>query len=248
MTCKLSEQLHTATLLNDQKTIDRIHEEINSIECLKKESSDISSWKINTVLNNDKSSALKVYDFLNKSLGNDWWEWEIETIDRILFINYATVLEDINRDKVLAIRHLCRNDAAFFDWYEFNQLALAFSSCIADFDFLRYPSPGMIINTIFCMNGIRPDRNGDFGIDVKKYICIILINDGIYTPPPSIFKLIKDIMKNMVSNEVSNLWINILEQYNKFIDKDYENINEDIITIQAQRILKTELSAREYGI
>jgi len=244
---KLSEQLHTAMLLDDQASIDRINGQMRDRSGIDKHAEVVSSWKVNTVLNDDKSSALKVYDFLNIALGSDWWEWEIETIDKVIFFKYSTVLEDVNKDKVLAIRHLCRSDAAFKDWYEFNQIALSFSGCIADFEFLRVPSPGMVINAINCMNAIRPDRNGEFGVDVVKYICILLINEGISTPPPSIFDLIKDTMKTMVTSEVSSRWVQILEKYNKFIDKDYSVVDDTMETIQAQRILKAELSSREYG-
>jgi len=51
----------------------------------------------------------------------------------------------------------------------------------------------------------------------------------------------------MVTSEVSSRWVQILEKYNKFIDKDYSVVDDTMETIQAQRILKAELSSREYG-
>jgi len=142
----------------------------NFPETAKQIKKDTTVVNFNTVLNDDNSSARKIYDFLEKNIGDDWWEDEIETIDRLIWLKYGSVLSEVNKDKVLALRHLCRNDAAFFDWYEFNQMALSFGGAIADFDFIRKPSPGMIINAVHMLNYVRPDREKQFSIDVLKYI------------------------------------------------------------------------------
>ena len=174
-------------------------------------------FKINTLLNNDDSSAIKVYDFLNRILGEDWYDWEIETIEHTLFIKYAVALEGVNRDKVLAIRHVCRSDGCFFDWFEFNQIALSFSGCIAGFDALRSPSPGAIINAVKSIIHMRPDRNEEFGNDVKKYICIVFVNNGMYICPPSISKIVGDTMDDYISEDLKELKPKILKRYREIL-------------------------------
>lgn len=240
---KLSQQLYEAYLFNKPNEVERIKNEIEQTKIARNEP--VTPTKINTLLNDEKSSVIKIYDFLNRAFGQDWWEYEIETIERLLWIKYGTALEDINRDKILAIRHVCRSDGAFSDWYEFNQIALSFSGSIADFEYLRSPSPGMIINAVKALNYIRPDRESFFSNDVIKYICIILINEGIYTPPPSLIKIIKDKMKEMVSN--SENWIEIYRRYNKFNNGKYQSVTESFVDIQTKRILKTEKAALVYS-
>jgi hypothetical protein len=198
-------------------------------------------------LNDDNSPATAVYDFLNKAFGADWWEWEFETIEQLLWRNYGVALEDINRDKVWAIRHLCRSDNAFADWFEFNQLALAFSGCIADFEQLRSISPGMIINTVKTLNYIRPDRESFFSNDVIKYICVVLKESGIYTPPPSLIGLIADEMKKIISSDTVAEWDKILKQYRGIVGQTVNKVEDNIIDIQAKRLIKAEASALEYG-
>jgi len=241
---KLSEQLKDAYLLDKPEEVKRIQKEIELKKIARQEP--ITPTKINTLLNDESASAIKIYDFLNRSFSEDWWEWEIETLERLLWIKYGTALEDINRDKIFAIRHLCRSDGAFSDWYEFNQLALSFSGSIADFEFLRSPSPGMVVNTVKTMNYIRPDRESDFSIDVVKYMCIVLLNEGVYTPPPSLIYIIKNKMKEMVSSQTSENWLSILKRYNQFVNKKNIDIKEDVIDIQAKRVLKAEGSALVY--
>lgn len=240
---KLSEQLKDAYLLDKPGEIERIQREIELGKIARKDP--VTPTKINTLLNDESASAIKIYNFLNRSFGPDWWEWEFETLERLLWIKYGTALEDTNRDKIFAIRHVCRSDGAFADWYEFNQAALSFSGSIADFEYLRSPSPGMIINAVKTLNHIRPDRESFFSNDVIKYICVALISEGVYIPPPSLIRIIKDTMKKMVSN--SEDWLSIFKRYNKFMNNNYTDVKEDTVDIQAKRLLKAESSALVYS-
>jgi hypothetical protein len=199
------------------------------------------------VLNNDHSSAKSVYQFLNKEFGEDWWEWEFETLERMLWIHFGVALEDVNRDKVFAIRHLCLSDQAFWDWHEFTQLSLSFAGAMADFDMIRKPSPGMIINAVKTMNFIRPERKSEFGNDTVKYICILLKEEGIYCPPPSLKTIVEEALSEMISEETTSLWKDVMAKYEDLV-KGGKVINEDsVVDIQARRILNAEASAISYG-
>lgn len=235
---KLSEQLYDAHLMGDQILIEDIQKQLERPKPI------VNITKINTLLNDEKSSAIAIYDFMNKEFGVNWWEWEIDTIFHKLWTDYGVVLEDTNSDKLLAIRHLCRNDAAFFDWFEFNQLCHAFGGSIADFEVLRIPSPGDVIKCVKTMNYIRPDRNSEFSIDVEKYISIVFYQEGIYCPPPSLAGLIAGEMRKMVS--ISDEWPAIYRRFAEFVVGNYKNdIEDDVVSIQAKRLLRIELSAQE---
>lgn len=244
---KLSQQLMDAYMIGDQSEIKRIKSEIDSRyrNSLPKKKTNIV--KVNTVLNDDDAPASVIYDFLNKSLDPDWWEWEFETIEKMLWIKYGVALEDINRDKIWAIRHVCRSDGAFADWFEFNQTALSFSGCIADFDYLRNPSPGMTISTVKTLNHIRPDRKSFFSNDVLKYICIIFKNDGLYTPPPSINNIIQSNMEKIISPQIKSKWVDIFKKYRQIVNNQHEDMEDSLVNIQAKRLLKAEKSALKYG-
>jgi hypothetical protein len=243
---KLAKDLMDAYMMGDKERVGKIQNEINLKyeQSLPKEKT--KTVQINTVLNDDTSSAISVYDFLNKAMGQDWWELEFETIEKLLWVNYGTALEDINRDKVWAIRHVCRSDGAFSDWFEFNQAALSFAGAIADFDHLRSPSPGMVISAVKTLNYIRPDREKFFSNDVIKYICILLKENGIYTPPPSLFVMIEKEMRKIISPEVSAEWNDVLKRLRDITKKKVMDIEENVMDIQAKRLLKVETSASKY--
>jgi len=203
--------------------------------------------QINTVLNDDRASAIKVYDFLNNSIGDDWWELEFEALERLLWIKYGVALEDINRDKIWAIRHVCNSDRPFADWYEFNQCALSFAGVTADFMQWRPPSPGMVLSAIKALNHIRPDRNSEFSNDVIKYICILFKEEGIYTPPPSVAVMIHDKMSKMISPSIKAKWMDILKRYKDIVSNKTKDLEENIVDIQAKRLVKAESASLEYG-
>lgn len=247
MASELSERLMDAYVTGDAQEIERIRNEIRSREDRLRPKRDTTTIKINTVLSNDMAPASQVYHFLNKAFGDDWWEWEMETIERMLWIRYGIALEDANRDKVWSVRHVCRSDKCFSDWFDFNQVAISFGSGIADFEYLRKPSPGMVISTVKTLNEIRPDREGFFGNDVINYICILLIDDGVYTPPPSLVFVIRQKMEKMVSPTMKKNWLTILRRYNQIVKKVKPEIQETEVDIQAKRLVNAEAAALVYG-
>jgi len=247
MPTKLSQKLIDAYMVGDANDIDEVKREIDKKFEDSRAKRDDNVIKVNTVLNDDSASAISVYNFLNEAFGIDWWEWEFETLERMLWIKYGVALESINRDKIYAIRHLCRSDGCFSDWYELNQLALSFAGVMADFEYLKNPSPGMIVNIIKAINYMRPDRQSFFGNDVIKYICVLLKNEGIYAPPLSIFNVIGEEMKSVISPEVSNVWPDIYRRYKDLVFGEKNNIQESVVDIQAKRLLKAESSALKYG-
>jgi hypothetical protein len=242
-----SQKIYEASMSGDIAEVVRLKEEIEKRALAVNPKPKESIVNFNTVLNDENSSAKTIYNFLNKEFGNDWWEWEIETIDHVLWLKFSVALEEINRDKILAIRHLCRSDAAFFDWNEFNQLALSFSGSIADFEMIRKPSPGMIINAVKTMNIIRSDRQSSFGNDTIKYICICLKDDGIYCPPPSLLNIIGGAFAELVSDEMRSLWKDIFKKYKAIVANDDRIIKDEIVDIQARRIMSAEAAALSYG-
>jgi len=245
---KLSEKLLDAYMIGDNDEVDRIKGLMHTKQAQLTPQKKTNTIKINSILNDEKASASKIYDFLNNVLGEDWWEWEIETIEQALWVKYGVALEGINKDKILAIRHVCRSDNAFADWYEFNQVALSFGSSMADFLYLKSPSPGMVINCVKTLNHIRPDRNSFFSNDVIKYICILLLNNGIYTPPPSLSLIIKDQMDKMISTSTKDKWADILKKYKKIISNQNIKIDKNnMIDIQAKRLVNAEAASLIFG-
>jgi hypothetical protein len=155
---KLSDKISDAYMIGDKNEIDSLLKEAQERTINAQKNTRITPININNLLNDENSSAIEVYDFMNKSLGEDWWEWEFETIEKMLWVKFGVALEEVNRDKLWAIKHLCNSNRPFLDWHEFNNISLSFSGSIADFEYLKRPTPGMIINAIKAMQYIRSEE------------------------------------------------------------------------------------------
>jgi len=148
---------------------------------------------------------------------------------------------------MLSIRHVCRSDGPFSDWYEFNQVALSFAGAIADFEMLRAPSPGMVINAANVLVQLRPDREAFFSNDVLKYMCITLYDNGIYAPTPSLINLISETMKKFVTTQMVSKWPMISAKVEDIKKDTSTNLEETDIDIQATRIVNAEAAALAYN-
>lgn len=241
---KLSERILDAYMVGDKEEAGRLVKEAEELSKVRQRSTKVSPVAVNTILNNPNASPINIYDFLNKSFGEDWWQWEYETLEQLLWTRYGAVLEPINADKIWAIKHLCNSNKPFRDWYEFNQIAIAFGGAIADFEVIKSPSPGMIVNAVTAMQYIRPEEA--FDIEVKKYICVLLHAEGIYTPLPSLTALIKDDMAEFVSSHTKEAWPNVYKRYQKIIEDKDAQLNETITDIQVRRLIHAEEAALAY--
>ena len=232
---KYSEALQDAYMLGDLERI----AELKAL--IAKEHTPVKTKKPtivygNNILNNNDAPVTKIYDFLNSKYGKAWVNDEYETLDKLLWTDYGVVLDGVNRDKVHALRHLSNSFNPYIDWYEFNQVALALGGAMADFEVLRRPSPGMLINAVKVMVVMKGDE--EFGSDVLDYIAICLINEGISTPPPTIARLIAASMHKFTKQSAS--WAEVGGRF------DERAIDESIAGIQAKRLIVAEEAARKY--
>ncbi|HUV85267.1 MAG TPA: hypothetical protein VMV86_06110 [Methanosarcinales archaeon] len=242
---RLNQQYYDAILSGDSNLAGELKSQLDEQTKLAQKATKSFTININTVLNNDDSPAIVLYTFLNERYGDDWWDWEIETLERMLWIDFGAVMSDNNADKVQAVKLLINNQRPFLDWFYFNQVSVALSGSIADFNTIKSPSSGMAISAVKTMMEIRPEE--PFSRDVKKYISLLLINDGIYIPPPSISSIIKDEFEQLVSSESKGMWKDILNRCKDIIEnKDYGK-DDETVSIQARRVVLCEEAANTYG-
>lgn len=239
---ELSQRLMDAYMIDDMDAVKEIQSEIASVH---KTIITRAPHVYETPLSNQDSSAIELYEFMNKIYGSEWWEWEHETIDKMVFFDYHTVMSERNSDMLYAVKFLCNSDEPFSDWYYFNQLSLAFCGAIADFETMRPVSPGMVIACVKIMNYIRPDREKKFSDSVISYISTVLIDAGIYYPPMSIGWLVSKRMRELVSDESVSMWPKIKSEYAKVVSDTEYLVTEEAESIQARRLVVAEAAAVE---
>jgi len=244
MSTGLGQQIFDAILRGDSAEAERIKDEIEANQQKINEAyssrnrGDIALIQSH-IINNPGTPTPQVYDYLEKEVNDDWWEWELDTIFKIVEDKIKTKLHPVMRDKISALRHLCNRAESFDDWYMFNQLALSFSG--SDFENVKFASPGAVINAVKVMNYVRPEMDADFGDEVIKFIIVVLKNDGIYTPPPSVMHYIGREMAHMVDKDTVRLWV---DAHKKLSEGNFEDDSPE--SIQAMRMYRAEKASDRY--
>lgn len=242
---KTAQNYYDAIISGNSEEAERLKSDMNEQVKTAQKNTSISPMVVNTLLGDDSVPAIHVYNFLNEKFGDDWYNWEVETIDRMLWVEFGLVLSEVNRDKIQAIKYLLNSQRPFLDWWYFNQLACSFCGSIADFTSIKSPSPGMAIATTKAMRAIRPEE--DFSRNVKKYICLVMIDAGIYCPPVSLFDMLKEEFEVLISKDSVAMWPSIIKKASEMInDKEYGQ-EDEAVCIQARRLLVAEHAANKFG-
>jgi hypothetical protein len=244
MSGTLQDRYYESVLSGDTGLAEALRGEINCLVKSAQRKTGITPDKINTVLNDDNMPAIYIYRFLNEKYKDAWWDWDIMTIEHCLWMDFGVVLSDVNADKVQAIKLLINNQRPFLDWYYFNQVACSFAGSIADFTCIKSPSPGMAIAAMKTMMEIRPDEQ--FSRDVKKYVCLICIHDGIYTVPPSLRAVLSEEFEQLIQTDTKAMWSDTMKKAAEMMGKDY-GYEDDPASVQARRILIAEHASNVFG-
>ena len=243
MAKKLSYELYDAILSGDKDRVRSIKAEIEA--SIPK--SRPKGWHIEekSDLADIDTSVIYIDKILKRELGEDWCENELETIWKLLFTDSGIVLDDQVRDKISAIKAVRNSVAPFEQWYSFNQVCTAFGGQGADFLVMTMPTPGQVLYTMAAMQAIG---GREFSEEVLKYVCCKLVSEGIYVPPPTISDLIKIPMKWYTEKETQQVWSDVYSRYNQWIGADLDSIipKDDIVDIQAYRLVLTERAAKAY--
>jgi hypothetical protein len=241
---QLSKELYIAKIAGTTEIVDDIQAQIDSLVAQSVPTERPNPVAANAILNDDDASPIAVFEFLNQSLGKEWPTWEFETIEKMLWVDYSFAFEEENRDKVQALKVIAQSDAPFDEWYAFNQVATSLTGHTADFFVLKHPSPGMCLVALTTMKHIRPEE--EVGFDVGKFICVVLNDAGIYTPPPSHFETLRDDMERMVTKEIRDSWPEVMQIYADYLSDKISEFPETIAGIQAMRLMNTESAHEEF--
>lgn len=240
---KLSNQYYDAVLSGNTEVAESIKSQFDELS--KQAQKKFAPNKVNSILGDDNTPPMHIYDFLNEKYKEDWWDWEIETLEHCLWKDFGLVLTENQADKIQAIKALINNQRPFLDWYYFNQVANAFGGVIADFTNIKQPSPGMAIAAMRAMQHIRPEE--PFSRDVKKYVCLIMKDNGIYTPPPSLHDLLAEEFEAMVTPETKEMWPKVLRKCSDMLESEEYPESDNPIDVQARRLLVAEHASNKFG-
>lgn len=244
---KLSDQLFDAVLTGDKLAQDRIRAEIAALSKSRSHTYDQQGFspEYATVLESADAGPMQVAKWMSQTYGKDWNTWENETIRQRLFSDFNLAPGDIVMDRLFAIKVAMNSTQPLEDWYAFNQVAVALCGGGADFLVLAAPTPAMVVFCLEFCRGYHPEAEVEE--EVLKYICSLLVSNGIYVPPPSLYDDLNVVMKWMTSVEMQSHWHDIYLKYNDIAANPDADHGDDLVSVQAHRIHDAETAALHYA-
>lgn len=170
------------------------------------------------------SKVVHIFGLLNKTLGEDWHDWEPETIWAELEIEEDdTVVKNI----VMALQLLTQSNSPLESWHIFENVGNAFAGNDVNFSIIQPLELTEAAAVIKVIRIIRPKE--EFENEVCGYIAACAKNSGVVYLPKEFFpecaQQFLDSMGNDLGlrDEVKRTWPRVLEE-------------ETLLGIQTQRL------------
>lgn len=123
-----------------------------------------------------------------KKYGAEWLEWEPETLQLSLQKDYGNV-SDLNFSKLMAMKTLHVADSPWQKWEVFVWVAMPLNSIFPDFEVMQVPTVAQCSVGVEIMDHVR--RDVVWGEELKKYLEVVHLNDGIYVPQTPLEMLVQ---------------------------------------------------------
>jgi len=240
---RLSERYYAAMLSGDkeeqQKARDAIDQKYRTKAPIKSD-----TWLFSADLTSAKTPCLKLKEVLDKQYGEEWVGWMPETLDRTIFLDFNTVMNQAVREKILAMKMCLNINYAWHEWSVFQKVVLALNGISPNIEMVEDPSLSQVIKTIPVMQSLRPGEQ--FDDNVKKYIAVLCKSEHLIIPPPQLEDLCGEFVGRLTQPENLQHVNAIKARLLKLIDKrDSDTLEEDsVVDIQAKRLYRIMQAAQ----
>lgn len=140
-----------------------------------------------------------------KRYGIEWLEWDAETVEMRVPVDFKTTLSEVNAHKINAVKSLHLVDSFWQQWEVFVWCTMSFNGLIPNFEVMQVPSVAQCLVSIDVANRVRTDT--PFSDEIKRFLEAVYRHDGIFCPqPPADFVHLDTTNLLVDCEEVSKLW------------------------------------------
>lgn len=169
-----------------------------------------------------RSHPIQIYEVLCMRYGEEWAEWEPETLWWALRRDFGPVGE-VTRNKIMALRLAATSDAPWLDWDTFENSTLAWNDVIPLFGAYQPVTPAQAAFGVQVLRAVRADE--EFRWEVKAYIAASLEDNGFVYAPREWFDGAQDVIDR-------KMWLigfktAVADAWEKIRDVDPQNIEWD---------------------
>lgn len=143
---------------------------------------------------------------LLKKYGPEWFEWERETLELRVPMDFKTArISDLNFEKLQAVKTLHYVDGFWQSWQVFVACTMALNRLFSDFNVMQVPTAAQCAVAVDNANRIRSDVA--WTDELKRYVGTVCKFDGIFCPVEPIDFAEVDVGNHPVDcEEIRRLW------------------------------------------
>lgn len=130
-----------------------------------------------------EANPYKIYAALIDLWGDEWLDWEPETILETAEID-GVIIDQVNLGKMFAIRSLLKTEEFFREPRVFEKVCIAFADKIVDFGVLQMPKLYEIAGAVSLVE--KKFREGQYSNEVGIFVAMIAVNEGFLLLPPEL--------------------------------------------------------------
>lgn len=193
------------------------------------------------VLDDPDSNPIRLMLVLDDEWGEDWYDWEIETINQTAEADGADI-HRVNEDKIMAIKIL-KNTEDFFDEPRvFEKVCTAFSGKQVDWGHIQEPRTHEICACIELIT--RYVKEEAFGDDIKAYVAAAALRDG-YVLLPAVLRFASQPFSKELVSKIGDEAIEKQRKLREALDKEDPTVFDSEDSVQYIRLIKCQYHAQE---
>lgn len=191
-------------------------------------------------------SPLFLYRFMTDNYGDDWLEYEPETIEEITIDGETISESEGNMNKIMALQTalLSQTDDEgfhFTDWQIFEKIVLTLNDVVPDFEQIEQADPHEIEGAFALLRQI--EDNITFNDEVASYIAATYqVKNIVYCPH---HKQVDELLANTeLRNDVEEVWNKLPETTDEIVDK-IANLEDEVRSYQLKKLMFIEEYTKE---
>jgi hypothetical protein len=177
---------------------------------------------------------LKLVAELDDTLGDQWVEWEPETIRESIIKQAGVEPSDDVMSKIMAVKVVSRRPDMFFDdWHAMEKIAVALNDQAPIMGAVEDVPVEWLSNAVSIVTKLAGVN--DFGPETSKYVAARLYDQGYVVAPP-LLKFADQLLGERVGND--DLRKKVILAYARSLNASDLDEGEDVVSIQVARMLR----------
>jgi hypothetical protein len=193
----------------------------------------LSKQAADEYLMRDDIHPLKLMAMLDDLTGEEWRDWEPETIRDELEKEASGDVSDVVMNKVMAIKIAINRPQAFYDdWVAMEKMSAAFNDVSPTMGVIEDMPVEWLSNSVAVMSKIA---GGDFSNEVESYVAARLFDSGYVIAPPLLRFADRPLGEKVANDEIRK---KVIIAYAQNMGGGGDLKEDDPIDVQVARILR----------